>query len=490
MKRKTRRKLVLGTVFAAVTAVPLVVAWPSIAAQIPGAPPAEPAAVKAAAPAGGRAAQTVSVASVSALSTAIAKAVPGDVITLAAGRYTSGTIKINRSGTAAKPITISAAGVGATEIGGSTKIDLSGSSHVVVEGFNITSSADFSVPVGATATRITRNTFNSNKNGAYLNVAADDTQVDHNTFENKTTAGVFLQVNGPGAHGMAQRVHVDHNYFFNHQFKGANGGESIRFGLSGRQHADAKGLIEFNLFEKADGDSEAISIKSSDNVVRFNTLINTKGSISLRHGSGTTVEGNFVLGGHAGIRFFGNNHTIVNNVVQDSAGQPLEVGGGEVRDDTTSGTNHEAADHCVVAFNTFVATTNNVVKYGSDKKFAPSDVTMADNIIVGKGGNAVRGTGSALKFQGNILTAAAGGTMPANGFKSVDPKLVRGAGNVFRLSAGSSAINAALGSFPQVANDIDQVARAGTFDVGADEFVAGGAQVKPLTAADVGPKAA
>jgi len=33
------------------------------------------------------------------------------------------------------------------------------------------------------------------------------------------------------------------------------------------------------------------------------------------------------------------------------------------------------------------------------------------------------------------------------------------------------------------------VARAGTFDVGADEFIAGGAQVKPLTSADVGPKA-
>src|SRR6185369_4169463 len=115
--------------------------------------------------------------------------------------------------------------------------------------------------------------------------------------ENKKTAGVFLQVTGPGAHGMAKNVHVDHNYFFNHQFKGANGGESIRFGLSGKQHADAQGLIEDNLFEKADGDSEAISVKSSNNIVRNNTLINSRGTISLRHGWGTTVEGNFVIGG-------------------------------------------------------------------------------------------------------------------------------------------------------------------------------------------------
>ena len=99
--------------------------------------------------------------------------------------------------------------------------------------------------------------------------------------------------------------------------------EAIRFGLSGRQHADARGVIERNLFERADGDSEAISIKSSNNVVRANTLRDTRGTISLRHGSGTTVEGNFILGGRSGIRFFGNDHTIVNNVVQASSGLPM-----------------------------------------------------------------------------------------------------------------------------------------------------------------------
>src|SRR5439155_25273512 len=207
--------------------------------------------------------------------------------------------------------------------------------------------------------------------------------VDHNAFLNKSTAGVYLQVNGPGAHGMAQRVHVHHNYFFNHHFGGSNGGESIRFGLSGRQHASAHGLIEFNLFEKADGDSEAISIKSSDNVVRYNTLRDSRGTISLRHGWGTVVEGNFVLGGRSGIRFFGNNHVIVNNVVQDTVGQALEVGGGEIRDDTGSTTAHEAADHCVVAFNTLQSARGNVVVFGN-KPVPASDITLADNIPVGK----------------------------------------------------------------------------------------------------------
>jgi len=154
----------------------------------------------------------------------------------------------------------------------------------VVQGFVFANDAGLTVPGDAAGNRITRNVFQGNPGGADLTVKANDTEVDHNTFENRTAQGVYLQVVGPGAHDMAQRVHVHHNYFFNHQFHGANGGESIRFGLSGRQHAVANGLIEDNLFDKADGDSEAISVKSTSNVVRYNTIVNSHGTISLRHG--------------------------------------------------------------------------------------------------------------------------------------------------------------------------------------------------------------
>ncbi|HEV7898288.1 MAG TPA: aldo/keto reductase [Planosporangium sp.] len=60
---------------------------------------------------------------------------------------------------------------------------------------------------------------------------------------------------------------------------------------------------------------------------------------------------------------------------------------------TKFGIAHEAADHCLVAFNTLVGTSGDVVTYGSGKQFPPSDVTLADNILVGKGSAAVTGTG-------------------------------------------------------------------------------------------------
>ena len=472
MDRRLRRKVALGAGVAVAVAVPMAIAWPSLAAQ----PPT-------------RAPRTVSVASMPALSTALSQAAPGDHISVAAGVYSSGTIKVSRSGTAAAPITISAASIGQTEISGSAKLQLAGVSHVVVQGFVFDSSAGLDVPVGAAANRITRNTFQGNKTGAYLNVSADNTEVDHNTFQNKKTAGVYLQIGGPGAHGMAKNVHIHHNYFFNHQFKGANGGESIRLGLSGRQHGDARAVVEYNLFEKADGDSEALSVKSSNNIIRYNTFLNSRGTLSLRHGWGTLVEGNFILGGQSGIRFFGNNHTIINNVVQGSAGQPFEVGGGEIRDDTGSTTAHEAADHCVVAYNTLVGTGGDVITFGSGKKFPPSDITLANNIVVGKGGGAITGTGGALKFANNMLFGATGGTMPASGFKTANPQLVAGAGGLFRLKAGSPAIGAGTGSFPQVTRDMDGQTRSGAKDLGADQLTGSGPQKRPLTSADVGPKA-
>jgi poly(beta-D-mannuronate) lyase len=433
-------------------------------------------------------AQVVTASSIAKLSTSLAQAQPGDHLRLTDGVYSSGTIKVTRSGTAEQPITISAENRGRTTLSGTARIDLSGVSHVIVTGFVFTTNKGLSVPAGAAANRITRNVFQGNLGNSDLSVAANDTEVDHNTFQNRTAAGVYLQVVGPGAHDMAKRVHVHHNYFFNHQFKGTNGGESIRFGLSSRQHGVANGLIEKNLFEKANGDSEGISIKSSNNVVRYNTILNSNGTISLRHGSNTVVEGNLLLGGRTGIRFFGNNQTIINNVVQDTARLPMEVGGGEIRDDTDNTTAHEAADNCLVAFNTITGTAGNVVTYRGGKAFPPSHIAFANNIVIGHGSAAVTGRGGQLTFQGNILTGAPAGTMPTGGFRSVNPKLIRDGHNLLRPSSGSPTIGAAKGSFPQVTYDVDRQTRPTAKDVGADQFNTA-TPIHPLTTAEVGPNA-
>jgi poly(beta-D-mannuronate) lyase len=202
------------------------------------------------------------------------------------------------------------------------------------------------------------------------------------------------------------------------------------------------------------------------------------------------VEGNLLIGNATGIRMFGNNHTVINNVIQSSTGLALEVGGGEVRDDTTSGTNHEAVDHALVAFNTFVADKSAPIQLGTGgKAYQPTDVTIDDNIVSGSGSAVSSKGGSSLRYQGNILNGVSGGGMPSGGYTSANPKLVLDPAGLYRLSSASPAIDAALGTFNQVTLDLDGQARTGAKDVGADEFTIGGSQREPLTPADVGPSA-
>jgi hypothetical protein len=467
MDRRWRRCALLVVGAATAVGVPAALAWPGIAATAP---------------------RTLSVSTSAGLASAVAGARPGDHILVADGSYAA-TVTVNRSGTAAAPITVAARNPGQARLTNPDAIRFGNVSHVVVEGFTFSGDGGLNVPSATAAIRITRNTFASNKTGAFLTVAADNSEVDHNAFLNKSTAGVYLQVNGPGSSGMAKNVHIHHNYFFNHHFGGANGGESLRLGLSGRQHGDAHALVEYNLFERANGDSEAISVKSSNNIVRYNTILDSRGTLSLRHGWGTLVQGNYIIGGTSGIRFFGNNHVVVNNVVQGTTGQALEIGGGEIRDDTRSTRAHEAADHCVVAFNTFQSNRAGAARYGSDKPFDPSDITLADNIFVSRGGALLTGTGTQLKDEGNVLFGGTPGSFPRGAYTIVDPRLTPGVGSLLRLSTGSPAIDAAAGSYPQVALDMDGQSRTGRKDVGADEFGASGPQQRPLTVADVGPKA-
>jgi parallel beta-helix repeat protein len=431
--------------------------------------------------------------SIAQLQTAADAAQPGDRIELTDGTYTTtGSITLRRSGTSATPITIAAQHVGKAEIRGTNGFSFADSDYVTVEGFRLRHSGGFSVPAGSHHVRITRNVVQlTSSSGNWVTVTGNDVEVDHNTFQNKSTEGVFLQISGPGDSAMAQRTRVHHNYFHDHTFSGDNGGESIRLGYSYRQLSSANATIEYNLFERANGDSEAISVKSSDNTVRYNTIRDSRGSIVLRHGNRNLVEGNLMLGNTAGIRFYDNDHVIVNNVIQGGSGQII-AGSGDVADDTTGSTAHARPDRVLVAFNTVTGSGVPLLQVGQGTdRLGPNQCTFADNIFVGGGSGALldidEGTG--LTWQGNIVWAGTGGNAPSSGYRSVNPTLTTDAGGLRRLSSGSPAIDAAVGSYAQAGKDMDLQTRSGAKDVGADEYSTSGTQRRPLAASDVGPNA-
>lgn len=438
-------------------------------------------------------ARVITVTSIAELQSAADDAQPGDRIELVDGVYTtSGPITLRRSGTPDAPVTVAAQQVGGAELRGAAGFSFAGADHLIVEGFRLTHSGGMNISADSDHVRFTRNVVQISGSATnWVTVTGDDAEVDHNTFQNKSTHGVFLQISGPGESDMAQRSHVHHNYFFNHSFAGDNGGESIRLGYSFRQLGSAKAIIEHNLFERADGDSEAISVKSADNIVRFNTIRDSRGSIVLRHGNRNLVESNLMLGGSSGLRFYDNDHVLINNLIQGGSGQII-AGQGTIVDDTTGSTAHARPDRVLVAFNTIVGDRTNLLDVGSgSKEFGPNECTFANNILVGGGSGDLANIGKAtdLRWEGNIVWAGTGGNLPSSGYRVVDPALVTDDGGLHRLAAGSPAIDSAAGSYPQVGQDFDPQDRSGAKDVGADEHATGGPQRRPLTTADVGPNA-
>ncbi|MEU2658668.1 polysaccharide lyase 6 family protein [Streptomyces sp. NPDC007325] len=446
------------------------------------------------------AAGTVTVGSIAALQSAIDAAVPGDRVVLADGTYTvpSAGIRVTgKHGTTSAPITIVSASRGGAVLNGPVSFLLSGSSNITISGFAFRQTTTLVVPADCPRIRLTRNDFKLADSAGldWVTVRGDDAKIDRNSFHHRGSQGIFLVVDGPGTTAMAQRTHIFRNYFADHSYTGANGGEAIRLGVSHRALSTAGAVVEYNLFERCDGDPEAISVKSSGNTIRHNTLRDSKGGIVLRHGNATTVEGNHVLGGANGVRLYGNDHVVVNNHISGTTSRGLVIGSGTTRDHHAGETTeqrrgNDACDRAVIAHNTLVG--NSATISGEDRAYGPRDVVVADNILVASGGTLVNvPAATGFTWQGNILWgSAADGTIPSGGFRRVDPLLREDSDGVHRLTAASPAVDAATLTSLTLTEDADGHARGGARDVGADEYAALAPVRRPLTPSEVGPNAA
>jgi poly(beta-D-mannuronate) lyase len=435
-------------------------------------------------------AATLTVSSATQLADAVSTARPGDVIVVANGSYDlGGGVTVDRAGTSGKPISITAQSVGGVQIRGDGGITLgSKAAFVQIRGFHFRNAASsLSMPSGSHDCRYTDNTFELTGTGTYLTVSGDDHQIDHNLFQNKSTQGQMLSIQGPGGSAMAQRTWVHHNHFRNFKAGSGNNFETVRVGLSSRSLSTASTLFEHNLFTQCNGENEIISNKSSGNTYRFNTIRDSNGSLTLRHGNRCLVYGNYLVG-TGGIRFFGDNHKIFSNhLVGNDPAIQVGNGDGEVADGDKL-TSHDRPDHCEVSFNTLADNQSNIVMSGRSNGLGATALLVANNIVQGGGAAAsIRGPLSGETWRGNILFDASAGDMPGSGFRTVDPRLVTDGRGERHLAAGSPAIGAAQGSSPSPAVDMDGQDRGSDPDVGADEVSRDPTTAHLLSPDEVGP---
>jgi poly(beta-D-mannuronate) lyase len=422
--------------------------------------------------------KTVQVPNSGALGGAISAAMPGDCLVLADGNYMLPTIS-GKKGTAAEPIVIKAANT--LKVVVTNGFNITNSAYVVVMGiaYNGASGAKVS---DCDHCRVSRCQFKL-QDGSFDTFTVSGTsvgvRVDHNDFGPKTVLGNTIMLSGAGPQ-IVQQTRLDHNYFHDVSGGGGNGWETIRAGLSGWWLSSSKTVIEYNLFERCTGDPETISIKSSDNTIRFNTMRNNHGEMTLRHGNRQIVYGNWLLGNDSGIRVCGGLHKIYSNYIGSVGGKGIFLEGGEHDDMSGAPTDHKQVYGVQVLFNTIVSSQG--IAVGGAHPMNPKDCVVANNLLQGDDMLTEVAGSSNITYANNVVNGKAKVTI---GVKMMDPKLTK-MGEIFRFGADSPVIDAADPKY-SVMDDIDGEARSGKLDVGADEFMMGGMLKAPLTTKDVGP---
>lgn len=453
--------------------------------------------------AGSAHAGTYVVSSLSELTSRLSSAVAGDTIIVTNGVYNSpSAINITKVGTAANSITIMAQTIGGVEITGTKGFTFSSpAAYITVQGFKFTHTNSINISSGTSHVRLTRNfvqlSVPPTNDISYITIAGDDVQIDHNELGNKSTLGEMLDISGSGSQ-VARRLWVHHNYFHNFSSPGGNGAETIRWGLSGLSLSTGDGLCEYNLFVRCEGENEMISNKSSGNTYRYNTVRDcVGGQISQRHGNDCYYYGNYMTNTD-GIRVYGDRHRIFSNYLENnSTGIDMGNGDGDVYNGAAL-TAHDRPDDNVVVYNTLINNSVNYEMTGRTGGLGSSNTVVANNIFQG-GGN-IASISSSAPYTGtwsnniNWQTSTTG-NMPATGYMTKNPLLVRNAQGVLHLQPGSPAVNAGVGAydyygnystFLYVTNDIDGQLRDAQPDIGADEFSGAPTNAFILTTNDVG----
>lgn len=355
------------------------------------------------------------------------KVQPGDSIVLANGTWMDSELLFEANGTAEKPITLTVEEKGKVILEGASNLRIAGD-HLIVKGLvfkngytptNAVISFRKDRENMANNSRLTEcviDNFNNPERQVqdyWVTIYGKNNRIDHNHIAGKKNLGVTMIVGLDTKESIENNHKIDHNYFGPRPTYGNNGGETLRIGTSHHALENSKTLVESNYFDRCNGEHEIISNKSCQNTFKYNTFFECTGTLTMRHGNETLVDGNVFLGNGkpstGGVRVINERQTVINNYHFGLTGYRFRGAFVMMNGVPNSPPNrYVPVIESKVNHNTFINCDNILFGAGSDaeRSQAPKTSEFSGNIIFNKNKKdiiTVYDDISGITFKDNIL---------------------------------------------------------------------------------------
>jgi hypothetical protein len=252
---------------------------------------------------------------------ALASARPGDRIAVEPGTYADTTLDLTASsGTPGRPVIID--GNNAVTFTGRSRIQIS-AGHVVLRGFTFRDVGHGAVTISGPAVRLTESNFvncgdvqKPQAECVIVRTGGENAELDFNTFTGSRSVSIKVRANSDGEGAQPVNAFIHHNIFRDIPRLADSGQEPIQVAGpdGGGTNAELKARIEHNLFYRADGDREAVSIKTPGTTLRWNVFRDMDAAPSIRGSHGAVISDNLLIRTRP-IGINGSNHRIEGNVV-------------------------------------------------------------------------------------------------------------------------------------------------------------------------------
>lgn len=326
----------------------------------------------------------------------------GDTLVLANGVWKDAELVLKGKGTAELPIVLTAETSGKVFLEGQSNLRIGGE-YLIVKGLvfrnGYTPSNEvisFSIDSKNLAfhSRITEcvidnyNNPDRNAQDSWVMLYGQHNRFDHNHLEGKRNVGVTMAVRLNSEKSQENYHLIDHNYFGPRPVLGSNGGETLRVGTSTYSLTNSYTRIENNFFDKCNGETEIISIKSGGNQIKGNVFHESKGSLTLRHGNGNVVERNIFLGNGVsetgGVRIINEGQKVRYNYFQDLKGKEFRAGISVMNGVPNSPINrYHQVKNADISYNTLINLEAIEFAVGSDEERSavPLESSFSNNLI-------------------------------------------------------------------------------------------------------------